>query len=159
MSLLRNSIFSTIAFMAVALTLTSCNRQMIYSHYENIDDEGWNRNDTICFEIPNNRDGSYTEILGLRTRGDYPFSNLTLIICQHSNTQESINADTVNIETMSETGIPKGSGTNYRQIDIPLPTTVNLKAGDTLRVSIRHYMEREILPGITDVGVSLKIED
>lgn len=155
MSLLRNSIFSTIAIMAVALTQTSCNRQMIYCHYENIDTDGWRRNDTIYFEIPNNRDGNYAEILGLRIIGDYPYSNLSLIVSQRCNTQETTKSDTINIETTNEKGIPKGSGTNYRQMDIPL-STVNLKAGDTLSVSIRHCMQREILPGIANVGFSLK---
>lgn len=152
MSLLRNSIYT---IMAVALTLTSCNRQIIYSHYEPIDTDGWGRHDTICFMIPYAEEGQYAETLGLRAIGTYPYRNLTLIVNQKKSTQEPNRVDTINCEIVGEKGILKGSGTSIHQIDIPL-TTVHLQAGDTLNVSICHHMSREMLPGITDIGFTLK---
>lgn len=155
MSLLKNSIYT---IMAVALTMTSCNRQMIYSHYESIDTEGWERHDCKGFHVAIEDKGTYTETIGLRTTGCYPFTNLTIIVTQQAQRSGIQRTDTLNTVLTDEEGYKLGQGTNYRQMDIPLPN-IELEAGDSLFVSIRHIMESEILPGVSDVGVSLKIEN
>ena len=155
MSLLRNSIYT---IMAVALTLTSCNRQMIYSHYENVSTEGWERHDGKEFHVPIHEKGTYTETLGLRTTRSYPFTNLAVIITQQAQLSGIQRSDTLSMILTDEAGNEQGYGTNYRQASFPV-SAIELEAGDTLNVSIRHYMRREVLPGITDVGFSLKIEN
>jgi gliding motility-associated lipoprotein GldH len=155
MSLLKNSIYT---IMAVALTLTSCNRQMIYSHYENIDSDGWTRDDCKDFYVAVKDKGTYTETLGLRTIGCYPYTNLTVIVTQQAQLSGIQRTDTLNITLTDDDGNELGQGTNYQQMDIALGD-IELEADDSLFVSIRHHMSREVLPGIIDVGVSLEIED
>ena len=152
MSLLKNSIFM---IMAVALTLTSCNRLMIYSHYESISTEGWERNDSKDFHVAIREGGTYAESFGLRTTRDYPYTNLSVIVTQQAQPSGIQRADTLNIDITDKEGNELGQGLNYRQIDIALPA-IQLEAGDSLFVNIRHYMRRELLPGIADIGFSMK---
>lgn len=155
MSLRRNSIYT---MMAVALILTSCSRQIVFSHYESIDTEGWNRNDCKDFRVTVREKDTYTEMIGLRTTMYYPYANLSVIVSQQTQRSGIQHTDTLHIRLMDEEGNKVGQGTNYQQMEIPV-RTIELEAEDTLLVSIRHYMKREVLPGITDVGVSLEIED
>lgn len=155
MSLLRNSIFT---IMAVALTLASCNRQTIYSHYESISTEGWERGDYKDFCIAVREDGTYTETIGLRSTRVYPFTNISVIVSQQAQLSGVQRVDTLNITLTGEDGNEMSQGINYRQMDVPL-ATIGLQAGDSVHVSIRHYMAKEVLPGITDIGFSMKKTD
>ena len=48
--------------------MTSCSRQRtVYANYEHIDDEAWEKTDTITFDVPAlETAGTYREKLGLR---------------------------------------------------------------------------------------------
>jgi len=152
MSLRKNSIYTIIA---VALALASCNRQTIYSHYESINTEGWIRSDKAEFDIISQEDGNYSQTMGLRATNNYPFTNLTLIVDQQVFPDSIHSSDTINIQMADLEGNFLGKGLTHLQYDIPLPP-ISLKKGDSIHVSISHYMKREVLPGITDIGISLK---
>ena len=155
MSLLRNSIFIIIA---VAMTLVSCNRQMIYSHYESVNTEGWDRSDSKEFSVSIQEKGSYAESFGLRTTRDYPYTNLAIIVTQEVKPSGVQRADTLNIDITDSEGNNVVEGLNYRQRDVQFPA-IRLEAGDSVFVNIRHYMRREVLPGIANVGFSMEKTD
>ena len=52
-------------------------------------------------------------------------------------------------------GNVEGKGVSYYQYDFPL-STLRLEKGDSLALVVRHAMKREILPGISDVGIMLR---
>ena len=62
--------------------------------------------------------------------------------------------DTVACQLTDRKGNAAGKGISYHQYQFPV-TELMLQDGDSLFVSIRHDMKREILPGISDVGFSL----
>lgn len=150
--------------LAVALALAGCNRQTVYSHYEPIATEGWQRNDSICFVIPNiPEDGTYAQTIGLRTDNVFPYKSLTLVIetKRYEETdnhgekvgerKETIRRDTVNIWITDDEGNILGTGINHYQYEMGLPD-ITLHQGDSMHVSVYHLMRRECLPGITDLG-------
>ncbi|MBR1411819.1 MAG: gliding motility lipoprotein GldH, partial [Prevotella sp.] len=47
-----------------------------------------------------------------------------------------------------------GTGINHYQYTFPL-ATIDLEKEEALRIIIRHDMKRELLPGITDVGIQM----
>jgi gliding motility-associated lipoprotein GldH len=53
---------------------------------------------------------------------------------------------------MNTRGNTRGQGINYYQYNFHI-ADVALIEGDSLRISIRHDMKREILPGISDIGI------
>ena len=154
MNLVKNNLLWMM--IAVALVMTSCNRQVIYSHYEPVPIDGWDREEPVVFCIrPVAETGTYTELFGLRASSIYPFTHLTLLIKQQIYPSGKVKQDMVSIQLTDEEGFPKGTGMNHFQYELP-PTTITLQEGDSLQVTISHYMKREHLPGITDIGLTLE---
>ena len=154
MKLKRNSLLGFI--IAVALALSSCNRQAIYSHYEPVDIDGWERSDTLWFYAGGLTEGSYNEQVGLRINGNYPFKDLSLVVEQRLlSTQAIIKCDTLSLAITDDDGFFKGEGLSLLQYETDLGT-ISLPTSDTLQVAIIHNMKREVMPGIADVGITLQ---
>ena len=79
---------------------------------------------------------------------------LTLIVDQTVLPIDTTYRDTINCQLVSPTGNVKGSGISNYQYRFNL-TDIRLNEGDSLHIRIRHDMKREILPGITDIGVKI----
>lgn len=142
--------------LTVALTMVGCNRKTIYSHYEHTPINGWEKNDTLKFSIfPVRTDGLYREEVGLRINSAYPFMGLTLIVEQHTTQKRLMRSDTLHTSLIDHDGTIQGEGMSYYQYNFHL-ANLQLQADDTLLVNIRHNMKREMLPGISDIGVTLK---
>ena len=154
MKLKRNSLLGFI--IAVALALSSCNRQTIYSHYEPVDIDGWERSDTLWFYAGGLTEGCYNEQVGLRINGNYPFKDLSLVVEQRLlSTQTIIKCDTLNLAITDDDGFFQGEGLSLLQYETSLGT-ISLPTSDTLQVAIIHNMKREVMPGIADVGITLQ---
>ena len=150
----RNSL-KALYLITVALAFAACNRNAIYSHYQPIDVAGWQRADTISFvTAPIAHAGYYDETLGLRIDGDFPFTQLTLIVEQQARPSGLARTDTVVAILTDKKGIILGNGINLYVYNMPMPKMKLLK-DDTLSVHVRHDMLRDPLPGITDVGFTL----
>jgi gliding motility-associated lipoprotein GldH len=153
----RNSL-KAIGILTVALALSACNRNALYSHYQPIDIDGWQRCDTVCFETaPMAHAGRYIETLGLRINGDFPFTQLTLIVNQQVRPSGLARTDTVEAIITNKEGIILGEGISLYLYNLSLPAMKLLK-DDTLSVYVHHDMLRDPLPGITDIGFTLEKE-
>jgi gliding motility-associated lipoprotein GldH len=142
-------------FMTVALAFVACDRDTIYYHYESTPLDGWERNDTLFFQdIVVKASSNYKEEIGLRINDDFPFQSLFLVVEQEIRPQHLFRTDTLNCRLIDKNGTVKGRGLSYYQYNIHL-TSLRLNAGDTLDVRIRHFMKRESLPGIANIGVRL----
>lgn len=134
--------------------LSSCNGPKVYDSYCHTHIGGWEKNDTLNFDIPPLKDsGIYTAELGLRINESYPFTGITLI-AQFIDKQGVLSTDTLNCNLMDNNGIPQGKGISYYQYSFKIKDLALIK-DSRIRVCVRHDMKREILPGISDVGISL----
>ena len=149
----RNSLF--VFVLTVALAIAGCNRKTIYSHYEHTPIYGWEKTDHLSFVVsPVTDNGTFREEVGLRINGAYPFMGLTLIVEQQVYPSGMRRSDTLSCKLVDADGTVQGEGVSFYQYRFHL-CNMRLAQGDSLRVSIRHNMKREILPGIADVGVTL----
>jgi len=94
------------------------------------------------------------EEVGLRISEDFPFMKLNLIVEQTVMPSQEKRCDTIQCNLIDEYSNIKGQGISSYQFRFPL-TTIELKEGDRLRIAIRHDMKREILPGISDIGIRM----
>lgn len=141
--------------LTVALTTVSCNRKTIYSHYEHTPISGWEKNDLLSFSLsPLPHDGLFREEVGVRINSAYPFMGLTLIVEQQIMPSGTTRSDTLWCKLIDNDGTIQGQGISYYQYSFHL-CNLHLLKGDSLSVSIRHNMKREILPGISDIGLTL----
>ena len=148
-----------IASLALLCVLaTACNQKTVYYHYEQAPMAGWDKHDTLSFVIgPVSTSGRYAEELGLRISGEYPFTGLNLIIEQKNKSKQLLRTDTLACNLINEQGSSKGRGVSQFQYLFPL-STMDLQEDDELHITVRHDMKRDILPGISDVGLRLVLK-
>ncbi len=148
------------ALFATTGVFSSCYQGTIFDEYAHTPIAGWEKNDTLSFEIPPLLEsGHYKETLGLRITNDYPFMSLTLIVEQNIyHNKRKIPAeckvDTVNCQLIDQNGVSKGQGISYIQYNFPI-NLYQMHQGDSIHIAIRHDMKREILPGVSDIGVKI----
>lgn len=141
--------------LTVACGLTSCDRLPIYIHYEPTPMTGWEKNDTINFGIPPVKEtGYYKEELGLRINEGYPFLGLSLVVEQTVLPSGYRHNDTLNCKLIDKKGTIRGTGINHYQYTFHV-NTIRLAEGDSLHISVKHNMKREIMPGVTDIGIRI----
>ncbi|MBR1546391.1 MAG: gliding motility lipoprotein GldH [Prevotella sp.] len=146
-----------IGLLAVLLCI-SCDSKTVYSHYQSVALAGWEKNDVISFgTAPLEQQGTYQEKIGIRINGAFPFMALTLIIDQKVFPTLETHCDTLSCELINEDGNIMGEGISHYQYTFPLKTLV-LQKNDSLSIHIRHDMKREILPGVSDIGIILEKE-
>jgi len=144
--------------LTVALTMGGCSRKPVYNCFASTSVEGWERNDTLTLGLgPVDLTGRYDETLALRATTLYPFTSLTIIVEQQvrvagQSSLTPLRTDTICCRLTDAEGTPLGPGTNYHQYTFPL-TSLRLAQGDSIAVRIHHFMKRELLPGIIDIGL------
>lgn len=153
---MKNSKCFAILAVVLLLALSACNRKLVYDRYASTPISGWEKNDTLSFDIrPVSGTDTYDMWLGLRTSEAYPFTAVTLIVEQHIYPKDTIVNDTVSCQITDHHGNASGSGVNFHQYRFPV-NSLQLQDGDSIHIRVRHDMKREILPGISDVGISLR---
>lgn len=151
-----------IFLMIAAFVLASCFQRTVYDEYAHTPIAGWEKNDTLSFDIPPIlTTGYYQENLGLRITGAYPFTGLTLIVNQTiypANKQEDRieKADTVLCQLIGKDGSSSRQGISYYQYNFPI-NMYKMNQGDSIHITVRHDMKREILPGVSDIGVKVEL--
>ena len=154
-------LFYIIALMVITMGAVSCSDPRTYDKYKSVSLQGWSRNDTLTFDIPRQWEGNYQLDLCLRAAQTYPYRNISMIMDrkviyykQHKK-QEKTYSDTINCEIINDKGILVGqkgiTSTEIRQAI----TAFRLNRNDSMHVTIRHIMNRESLPGISDIGITL----
>lgn len=155
---IRNTVVLACVFAFIVAVL-GCREGRIYHHYESTAVSGWEKLDTLSFEVPRIKEsGEYSWELGLRIRNTYPFMGITLIVDQtlyRKNEFPLRKIEKINCKLIDENGNSYGQGVISWQYHYAIKHQ-QLKEGDSLSIKIRHDMKREILPGVSDVGIVLR---
>ena len=153
---MRNKPFVIAAVLL--LMLWGCRQQVAYHQFRHIYEPGWDKTDTLYFDISPLSDGSYRLDAELRSDKDYPFQKLMMEVEQTVYPSMRRYHDVIGCELISETGLIKGDGISYFQYQF-LVRNLSLREGDSIHICLTHKMKREIMPGVTDVGVRLSRTD
>lgn len=153
----RYTLYNITAIVLCIITtmVASCTTNTVFDSYAHTPLMGWEKNDTLTFNIPQlYADGEYEEQVGLRMTNTFPFTSISLIVEQHVYPRNKIVTDTIKCPITDQRGNFLGNGVSAYQYMFPLKT-ITLSKGDSIHVSIRHNMKREILPGVSDVGIKI----
>lgn len=142
-------------YIGFVCCVVSCTGDKVYDRYNHTPIMGWEKVDTLKFEVPKfSQRGRYSTNLGLRIDNHYPFMSLTLIVEQTVYPGARTHVDTLHCSLVDEKGGMKGQGVGSYQYHFRV-SEMNLKANDSLHICVRHDMKREIMPGISDVGIEI----
>jgi len=152
---MQNKHFLTILFLAIGLVLCACHRQKTYSRFQHVSETGWEKVDTIAFDIPPvTESGTYSEELELRIDKTFPFQSLTMEVTQTIFPEGRQESYTKTCPLIDKNGNITGAGLSLFSYTFPF-NAIQLNHGDSLHITVVHRMKREIMPGVTDVGISL----
>ena len=132
------------AFLMAGVLCVACTGNKVYDHYNHTPIAGWEKIDTLKFEVPPlAKQGLYATSMGLRIVEQTVLpANKTVI-------------DTINCPLMGKDGQVRGKGVSYYQYHFPV-SLMQLNENDSLHITVRHDMKREILPGVSDIGIELE---
>lgn len=151
----KRHIYNKVVAALLAFGLSACQDARVYDHYEHTSAEEWECGDTLFFDVPQQQGGEFALDVGLRTTAAFPYRSLTLVVetsvFPSGETQRKRIWCTVHNEAES-TG--KQNGLSIAET-MHRVGTLSLKQGDSLHVAIHHDMQREDLPGISEVGLRL----
>lgn len=152
------------ALLVVVAILSSCNHEMEFVEYRNLNNGSWSKNDTISFEFSNlDSTVNYNLFLNVRNDEDYQFSNL-FVITQLKHPLGKVEIDTLEYLMAEPTGKWLGSGIGSLK-ESKLWYKENIKFSDSgvYKVNIIQAMRQngnvegiQELLGITDVGLEIQ---
>lgn len=142
-------------FPLIGLFLSSCTSNTLYHSYKPLPKEGWERSDTVCFDLPRVEDDfSGTLTIGLRTTAHVGIQDVVLAVEQCDGTGAVCRCDTVRYPLADAEGNALTGGVNIHQYETQhLPLL--LRKGKSTSVRIHHLMRHETLSGITELGIRL----
>lgn len=143
--------------LAFAVCLLACSRGNVYVCYHHVPSGGWDKNDTLTYDVPPLPSGRYREEVGLRIDRSYPFTSLSLVVKHIVLPSGYVHYDTLTCRLVDNNGKFRGQGVSLYQHTFHL-NTLQLHDGDSLHVSIKHNMKREVMQGVSDVGIRLDRE-
>ena len=150
---MQNKALILILAMAGFLMMAACDRSVVYNHYEHVDNEGWERNDTMHFYVPPIKQaGTYHQQLMLRTNNQLPFLGISVIVEQDIFPVGRKLRKRINCKLVEQNGHVIGSGISCYQYTFDVDS-VQLNEDDSLHMYVMHYMKQENMQGISDVGI------
>lgn len=149
---MKKTLLTWVVVVVAVLALSACDGDVVYDKYASTAIDGWERSDTLVFDVPKLKDsGRYRQEIGLRINVAYPFTGLSLLVERTIEPGHRVNVDTLNCRLYDNKGNALGDGVSFFQYDFILSDD-ELQKGDSLHVRIRHIMMREILPGVSGIG-------
>lgn len=142
-----------VLWLMLAAVVLGCARKPLYHHYHHVGTDGWQRADTLVFQLPPSpHGGHYLVSLGLRYAPSYPYEGLTIVAETLTDAGAPPRLDTLRVATSSPQGVPLGHGVSLMQQQLPI-FHLRLAPGSGATIRLRHIMAREVLPDFRDIGL------
>lgn len=153
--LFENTMSRSFLFPLTCILLMSCTGGTVFHHYKPLPSEGWERHDTVCFDLPEfGEDIDGRLFIGLRTVAHVGMQEVVLAVEQCSDSAGILRRDTVRYPLTDAEGYALTGGVNSHQYENQqLP--ILLRKGKSTTIRIHHLMTHELIPGITEVGIRI----
>lgn len=127
---------------------------VVYENFRAIRGESWDRDDAVMFDVEIPRGGSYAFTLYVRHTVDLRQANMS---CLLSISRDSVPLVTrqADIRVADDEGYWMGEGDMIKTIAFPLPGCHVLDTAGMYHLEIRHWMKKEKLKGVRDIGIQV----
>jgi gliding motility-associated lipoprotein GldH len=142
--------------LIVSLFLISCTNGVVIDQYKAVADDGWKRTDTLCFRVPPvPQTADYDISLGIRHTNAFPYEGIWIVAETRLQHPKAFRHDTLYFVLCDKRGMPVGKGVNLIQAVTPL-NRMRFVKGQSGSIRLRQIMSREVIPGISEVGVQVR---
>ena len=156
----RRHISLTSFLLLLVLTLTACDRNVLFDDSRHLDGDVWNSSELMVFNVEvSDTSSTYLCCFDLRNTNDYPFSNIFLSL--KTVLPDGAVATDTNLEFIlaEPDGRWLGKQTG-RYIDGRYPFGyLRFPQQGLYQFSVGHAMRDTLLPGVKDVGLHIENTD
>ncbi|MBQ7421847.1 MAG: gliding motility lipoprotein GldH [Prevotella sp.] len=143
------------SLLAMFIGLEACQKNRTFDHYEHTQLSGWERNDTLLFDIPPQKAGTYELNIGIRATQTFPYKSVCLIIERTVFPNMETRKEIVRCPIIDDYGLLIGkNGISNSELSYHL-ADITLQEHDSMHIKLHHCMRRETLPGISEIGIQL----
>ena len=142
---------AAILIMLLAVTLSACHSDIIYSRFVPMKPGSWHMDSVARFDYPvTDAAPSYRVLLYVRHKENYPYQNMWLFV------ENAGLRDTIEFYLADDRGRWLGDK-HHGFIEMPVLYEDHLHFPDTgvYHMEVRHGMRDSLLRGVTDVGVEI----
>jgi gliding motility-associated lipoprotein GldH len=156
---MKNLLKNSILLLVVTVLPVACTDDVVYHSYRYISKKGWNREDTLTFDIqvPDSTPTQYCLYAQVRNRTDYPYQSLLLSVSHNLQDSSVVVTDTVRCILANALGRWTGEGWgSLFQATSKIGEYTSVNPAGMRTVKLIHWMEDETLTGINDIGIQIK---
>lgn len=134
----------------------SCDNKTVFHQYRAVDTSGWDKRDTLCFDIPPQTDSTSVRItLEVRSTPQVGHQHLWLAVKSQWQQPDSLRTDTIAVQLVEPSGENSGTGISLFEHEQPLYTSP-LATGQHGRIAVYHIMQLRRVPGLSDIGIRVE---
>ena len=140
-----------ICLAVLAVFLTSCRNNIVYSHFCSIPSENWRMDSVAQFDYTIEDAGiDYQMLLYVRHTERYPYQNMWLFV------DNGIYQDTIEFYLADDRGKWLGDKKHgLMEMPILLEEQIHYPDTGTYRLTVQHGMRDSLLRGVADVGLEI----
>ncbi|MEA1874263.1 MAG: gliding motility lipoprotein GldH [Bacteroidota bacterium] len=156
----RRKIAQLTVFLIGIFIIVSCGQNTVYKKYKEITSGIWEQSFQPSFEFEIEDSSQLTQInVMVRNASLYPYRNLWLFIHQTS-PDGTVKTDTLECILADKNGKWLGDGMgDLWDNEIPWRFNYQFPETGTYHYEVEHGMRNDIVPGIMDIGLSIKIQE
>lgn len=140
--------------LMVAVALCACTPGTPYHRFLPLSQEGWDRADTVAFDLPVIADARECKLqVELRATRLFPYTDLWIGVEQRDSDQVLLCYDTLHIDMADSTGRLDGHGLTLLEYASAPLSLASMPKGECRQVRLFHLMSRETVAGLLDVGL------
>lgn len=149
-----------ICFLFTVLLVTSCENYIMYHSYKHIPSDGWNKSDTLLFDLSlaDSLANNYNIHILIRNRANYQFQQLNLAVIHNYPDTTTWNTKQLSFDIADNNGNWKGKGISGLYESIQSLTTGVTIPRQAYQFKVVSLMNDSILSGINDIGILAKKE-
>lgn len=153
--ILKSNLFVLLSFVAVLLT--SCNKDVVYSEYKKFEDEQWYAKDKAVFDLEISDTQTLNNIsLMIRHAESYPYNNIFLFVTTKY-PDGKVLTDTMEVVLANSKGEWLGSGVgDIFDFKVPIKKNVRFPLGGKYQFTFEQAMRVDPLPMVMDFGFEIE---
>lgn len=149
--------FIVVILLIISLSV-GCTTKTVYHSYQSIKENGWDRKDTLTFNLPEGiTSGKYKMEIGVRNSPEYLYKNIWISISNNWEDSLQYKTDTLELKLTDEHGRwpYQGNISNLYQSVHPYVNVPSLPQQKVRTIKIVHIMRKNPIQGIQDIGIKL----